>query len=806
MLITKDPQPRIDQANQRTRQLHPAYVLALIILPLGWLLFAQAARAQGSVYPTVSSTPSKTQPYTPCPPGGPTKLQCNLIIDPPTVHTSTGYSLPEGGPMLAGHGVGGGFSPADLRAAYHIPVSTYRGTGQTVAVIDAYYDASAESDLVKYREHYGLSSCTKSNGCFKQVNQLGEEGNYPTEGNAVWSEETALDMDMVSAACPNCKILVVEAKTEDAGEMAAAVETAARLKATAISNSYGYPEKETEECGSTGCSQYNSAYNQPGIAVTAAGGDFSYAGRGELGPEWPASSPYVIAVGGTALEEGGIGTRGWNEVTWSRTGSGCGVFQFKPSWQLDTGCATRTYNDTAAVAAETTPVSLYDAGEWFNGAGTSASAPLIAGIEAMSGEYAESLGAKAFYIPYEQRKLFDITKGSNGTCSPAYLCTAEIGYDGPTGNGAPVGLILPDEWHLAGVAWPEPLTTTLIKGSKFTFTEPAMETTVQCEDTGKGIAGPGTLGEITKWEASNCTYIKAGLCEGTPTVEPANLPWHSELITTSGKVREMFVNTGAGAPGFKVTCKAFGSKFTDECSGSLTASPTNSTTGVTAAFEATGLKCTLGTNTGKLEGSQKLEAQYGLLSAVNGAEAVKLSEAEWHRGHAPLKEAVATTLTGTIKLAEPELQATVECKDTGSGTVGPGSPGEIKQWKASSCTYVKPGKCEGTPTIEALHLPWRSELAATGTSGVQETIIAGSGGAPDLKLTCKYTGLGKVSIECLGAFAASMHNELSNVTATLNETERRSCNGESVWAGSPGTLGGSQKITATGGGELEAVS
>jgi hypothetical protein len=194
---------------------------------------------EASATPEVSSTPSATKPYTPCPPGG-RMIECNIVIDPPAVATPSGYRLPDGGPLLEGGGEKGGFDPKDLQSAYKIPTSG--GSGETVALVDAYGYKSAESDLAKYREKYGLEACKKSTGCFKQVNQKGEEANYPAESGGLekeWSLETALDMDMVSAACPNCKILLVEATTQGPADTAASVEEAAKLKATEISNSYG---------------------------------------------------------------------------------------------------------------------------------------------------------------------------------------------------------------------------------------------------------------------------------------------------------------------------------------------------------------------------------------------------------------------------------------------------------------------------------------------------------------------------------------------------------------------------------------
>ncbi len=363
-----------------------------------------------------------------------------VVIDPRVVQVAAGYELPAGGPLLQGNGEEGGYDPQNLKAAYGIPTSG--GSTQTVAVVDAFGDKPAEHDLAKYRERYRLPPCTKAEGCFKKVNEQGEEGNYPgpPENFELWELETSLDMDMVSAACPHCHILLVEATNAAAKNTGASVNTAVALGATEVSNSYGYPEDYKPWCGATGCTRFASDYEHAGIPVTASAGDSSYRDEG-FGVSFPAAVPTVIAVGGTNLYKA-KNARGWREVAWEETGSGCSEFEPKPAWQTDTGCCKRTENDVAAVAGCKTPVSIYSSlnGGWEDVCGTSASAPLIAGIDAHASEYTRSLGPQAFYDDPEA--LFDVKSGSNGTCKPAYLCTAGAGYDGPTGLGTPDGVPL----------------------------------------------------------------------------------------------------------------------------------------------------------------------------------------------------------------------------------------------------------------------------------------------------------------------------------------------------------------------------
>lgn len=313
-----------------------------------------------------------------------------------------------------------GYGPADLRAAYKITATG--SAGSVIAIVDAYHYPNAEADLAVYRAQYGLPPCTKANGCFRQVDQNGGS-NYPST-NTGWNQEAALDLDMASAMCPSCSLVLVEAKSSTLKNLATATGTAAQLAGVrAISNSYGGSE--------TGSTAYESFYNHPGIAVTVSSGDSGF------GVQFPASSPHVTAVGGTSLARASS-TRGWTETAWSGAGSGCSTLYAKPAWQADAGCALRSVADVSAVADPATGVAVYAPvtarkSGWQVYGGTSVAAPLIAGIYAAAGGSA-NYGAD----PYAHTgALFDVTSGSNGSCSGSYLCTARTGYDGPTGLGTP---------------------------------------------------------------------------------------------------------------------------------------------------------------------------------------------------------------------------------------------------------------------------------------------------------------------------------------------------------------------------------
>ncbi|KDN78556.1 peptidase S8 [Streptomyces olindensis] len=329
-----------------------------------------------------------------------------------------------------------GYGPADLRAAYGLTsASANNGTGRTIAIVDAYDDPNAESDLAAYRSHYGLPACTTANGCFKKVGQTGSTTSLPAP-NSGWAAEISLDLDMAGAVCPNCHITLVEAKSATMTNLGTAVNEAVALGAKYVSNSYGGGESSAD-------ATYDSTYfNHPGVAITVSAGDAGY------GAEYPAASRYVTSVGGTSLTASST-TRGWTESVWSTsstegTGSGCSAYDSKPAWQTDTGCARRTIADVSAVADPATGVSVYDTygadGQgWATYGGTSASAPIIASVYALAGT--PSSGSYPAAFPYANTSaLNDVTSGSNGTCATSYFCTARTGYDGPTGWGTPQGL------------------------------------------------------------------------------------------------------------------------------------------------------------------------------------------------------------------------------------------------------------------------------------------------------------------------------------------------------------------------------
>ncbi len=339
--------------------------------------------------------------------------------------------------------VGDGYGPSDLQSAYNLTgASASGGTGESVAVVDAYNDPNAVSDLATYRSSWGLPACDTGTGagCLSVVNQYGQASPLPANsGTTGWATEESLDVDMVSAICPNCHIYLVEGNAPTTRSLGTGVNTAVRkLHADFVSNSYGGSQGPNDPTFDT------DYYQHPGAAIVASAGDSGY------GVSYPAASQYVTSVGGTSLVQTGVG-RGWTETVWgtspnegSGTGGGCaGKYEPRPSWQhySVTQCIHRLDNDVAAVADPDTGVAIYDTydqGGWLEVGGTSVASPIIASVFALAGT-PEAGTYPVSYIYAHTGDLYDVTVGSNGTCTKTVWCNSGTGYDGPTGWGTPNG-------------------------------------------------------------------------------------------------------------------------------------------------------------------------------------------------------------------------------------------------------------------------------------------------------------------------------------------------------------------------------
>jgi subtilase family serine protease len=396
-----------------------AATAALILTGLGSVSTATAATAAPTATTTRQNTPTTTKvtwTATPCAtPKHKGDLACNSVRVTGGTTAFEKQRAAKGGntPKAGDATTPSGYGPSDLQDAYGLTsAAASNGDGETIAIVDAYDDPNAEADLAKYRSQYGLAACTTANGCFKKVGQTGSTTSLPSADSG-WAQEISLDVDMASAACPNCDILLVEASSASMENLGTAVNEAVKLGAKYVSNSYGGSESSSD-------TSYDSTYfNHPGVAITVSAGDSAY------GAEYPAASRYVTAVGGTKLSTSST-SRGWTESVWKTSateGTGSGCSSYDPA----------------------TGVSVYDSygvtAGWYTFGGTSASAPLIAGVYALAGT--PSSGSYPAQYPYAAAgtsALNDVTSGNNGTCSTSYFCTAGSDYDGPTGWGTPQGL------------------------------------------------------------------------------------------------------------------------------------------------------------------------------------------------------------------------------------------------------------------------------------------------------------------------------------------------------------------------------
>ena len=297
----------------------------------------------------------------------------------------------------------GGLTPAQLRAAYGLPAAPASGVpaGPVITVVEAFDSPQAEQDLKTYRTQFGLPACTTPNGCFTKTQVPPTPGAPPPApappGNSsdatTWADERALDLAVASAACPMCRIALVEAAGEDLDSLSAAVGLAATYHPAVMSISWGVPEYGN---GANIDAVAQSQYDRPGVPMVASAGDL---GNGLI--QFPASSPYVTSVGGTSLTPAS-NARGWSESEWGGSGDGCSAMFAQPSWQtIATPCkGARAIPDVSFLANANPGVAVYVQadGGWVVLGGTSVGAPWIAALYAQAGDYGlTTVGAPNLY-------------------------------------------------------------------------------------------------------------------------------------------------------------------------------------------------------------------------------------------------------------------------------------------------------------------------------------------------------------------------------------------------------------------------
>jgi hypothetical protein len=511
----------------------------------------------------------------------------------------------------------GYLTPQALHAAYALPSETAASPLQTVAVVDAFDDPTAEADLDVYDKQFGLPACTSANGCFRKVNQSGNASPLPRK-QGEWAGEISIDVQMARAVCESCKILLVEASSEEFSDLGAAVNAAAKAGASEISNSYGGTEEHSYTSLAT------SYFDHPGVVLTASSGDCGYFNKAcpgdPTGANFPADSAGVVAVGGTSLKESaGV----WNSTVWNEGGSGCSKVFSAASWQsaaagfAATGCGSgRSVADVAAIGDPETGVDVYDSTPEGNGnptgwgvwGGTSVAAPIVAAEFGLAGgAHGVEYPAQTLY-PYvgEASALYDVVSGNNGTCAGTTACKAAAGYDGPTGVGSPLGL---QALSVAGV----PANTALpsIAGA-------AEEGQTLSVTPGEWSNAPTSLAD--QWARCNaagygCAAV-AGATGSTYKLTAAD-------AGSSIRVQESALNgAGEGPPAASAPTSTVGSNVP-----SITAfSPSSGITGSELTIEGTALAGVTEVKLGKLAASFTVVSPSKLEAVVpDGAKAGKVA-------------------------------------------------------------------------------------------------------------------------------------------------------------------------------------
>ncbi|MEV0828868.1 hypothetical protein [Nonomuraea rubra] len=392
-------------------------VVAMLLTTIAPLTLLTTSAAATSIEDSIGATVAAPPATSPACPKDPEPATCLLRAgtgggDQPLPRVTAGR-----GPLTA----------RDLQEAYRLP-SDWLGGGQSVAVVTPYDNPEAGDELAEYRKANGMPPCDADFPCFKKINQRG--GDTPPAPSPAWAVHSSVGLQLAAAACPNCKLLLVQADDPSLASMAAAVDQAAAQGATAVVPMWGVPEYDGQNALAA---HFDHA---PTTVVAPSGAGFNSGGRQIL----PTAYPSVIAVGGTQLYRDPATTRGWNESAWRDTASGCSMYAPRPAWQPAGACGSRrTVADVAAVASSDTPVQVYSTslGGWGTAAGTPIAAAFIAGVYGLAGTDAATPAGKRLYAASQY--LNDIVTGSNGTCGGGRICTAVRGYDGPSGMGTPNG-------------------------------------------------------------------------------------------------------------------------------------------------------------------------------------------------------------------------------------------------------------------------------------------------------------------------------------------------------------------------------
>jgi hypothetical protein len=619
-----------------------------------------------------------------CPQSQPGFDQCFALVRKPVAQPAVGAAKPGVRPFVVGAGAAsagpaGGLTPEDLASAYgYTPTSG--GSGETVAIVDAFDDPSISSDLGEFDTHYNLPTCTTTNGCLTKVGQSG--GALPAADTSGWSVEISLDVETVHAACPNCHILLVESNNNSEENLAIATNEAVALGASVVSNSYGGPES------SDGTFE-RSAYNHPGIPIVASTGDGGYYNWLDFKAAFqmanaPASLPSAIAVGGTTLTLNPDGTRA-SETVWSGAGGGCSkLFEAQP-WQRDvagyaaTGCGTKRLSaDVSAVADPNTGLDIFDTYDcgteceghddgWETVGGTSLSAPFIASMYALAG------GGHGLPDPsvtlYGQGSHFDVTEGGNGFCEGEACeganslglgridcegtteCDAGPGYDGPSGVGTPDGLgLFEPEPPSASISAPGSLTTgSAASFSAVGFSDPYPGGSIGSASWSWGDGGVGSGVTASHVYASPGSYTVTLTVTDSYGVQAASTTTNVEVAAASHVTEDVGGGTGpTPAAGVGTVSSTGGSQGVASFKATATAQPSAHLASSSLKVSAGKVKLTIvcAASSGGCSGTITLSAP-----ATGHASAAKAKTL----GKASFTVAAGKTLTITLHLSGQAL-------------------------------------------------------------------------------------------------------------------------------------------------------
>jgi hypothetical protein len=463
----------------------------------------------------------------------------------------------------------------------------------TVAIVDAFGYPNAASDLAQYRSQNGLPACTTAGGsaaCLRIVNEYGGgvlPGPDPSGGDG-WQQETALDLDAVSAICPGCRILLVQADSSSLSDLGKGVTTAAASPFDVRYISMSWGSYDDESAFATNAD--TALFDNPNVVYVAATGDKAWG----HGLSYPATSPSVVAAGGVSVgysgPSGGAPNGSYNIGGWGSTcttdcvdsegyafpydgaGSGCSKYEPRPPFQ-DSVSAVRSLcgdhrgaSDVSALADPATGIEIYVNGGWFGTAcqggfcpygvgGTSLATPILTALYALTGvagtDDQGSLGQFEQQYAYSHAsKFLDVLGGANGTCETA-LCNNVPGWDGISGVGTPTAA---QSLYFVGT-WSRSASLPVLSASPAVPVPkppapPAPAPSVSANNPGSVQSYTGVAANVdihaTASDGAAITYVPAGLPTGV-TLDSAGGRLTGIPRTAGTRTVTVTVNTTSGA-------------------------------------------------------------------------------------------------------------------------------------------------------------------------------------------------------------------------------------------------------------------